>query len=119
MVRRGTYSIECRSMIDGRIAFVRMLVVLRMQLLEFGHHGITMGLGKYARSSDVPEFSIAFHDANMGNGGIWIEAITIDGQYLWNKFQRCNGSVHGEEGGAQDVDAIDLFRGRQGDGPCQ
>ena len=101
----------------GGIAFVAVPVVLGIVLMDAEHIVVTVGLGKDAGGSNAHVGSIALDDGGVGDVLVGHEAVAVDEEVLGAYFQLSNGTVHGEDGGTEDVNLVDFLVGDHAHGP--
>ena len=112
------------AMLARGIPHVVLPVVLGILLCQVEHILVAMGLGEDAGSGDGLVFGVALHDAGVGESktlpaplfrgelwGVGLEAVAIDDDGFGSHDELVESAMHGEEGGAEDVDAVDLLGG--------
>ena len=107
------------TMFPSRISHVVLPVILRVLLSQLEHVLVTMGLGEDAGGSNVLVFSVTFHYASvrkrclgLGDGGWWkvrLESVAVNDYGFGAKSELVKCTMHGEERGSKDVDAINFF----------
>ena len=87
--------------------------------VEAKHVVVAIGLGENGSGGNREIGGIAFDHGGVGNARIGAEAVAVDEQVLGAEGEGCNGAVHGQEGGVEDVDAVDFFGRDHAHGPGQ
>ena len=90
------------------VAFVLREAVLRIFLIHFAHIAVTGHFGKDRRGGNGHAFGIALDDRDFvaGESGL---TVAVDQSKIRLHAQRFHGAAHGEKGGLQNVDLVDLF----------
>ena len=107
------------------IAFVGAPVVLGVFFGETVHVVVTVGLGEDRGSGDGEVLAVAFDDSGMGDvggnitnhGTVGTKAVTVDDDGLRTDGELIEGTVHGEDGGIEDIDLVNLLRRDDAHGP--
>ena len=125
MVRGDAILADGLTMLLRGIAFVREPVILGVFLGETVHVVITVGLGEDRSGSDGEVLAVAFDDSGMGDvggnitnhGTVGTKAVTVDDDGLRTDGELIEGPVHGEDGGIEDIDLVNLLRRDDAHGP--
>ena len=114
-----------------RITGIVVPAVVGKTPVKFRHAVIAIGLGEYGSCGDAEVFAIALDNGGVGNAGsngaarggnareIWLETIAIDNDKLRTQSETIERAVHGEYGGVEDVDAVNLLVRHDANGPRQ
>ena len=102
----------------GGIAFVTVPSVHGIVLMEGVHVVVAIGFGQDAGSGNGEVLGITLDDGLVRQGLITLETVPVDDEGLGTHFEGVEGTVHGQDGGTQDVDAVDLGCGDDAQPPC-
>ena len=91
------------------VALVGVPVVLGVFLRETVHIVVTIGLGEDRGSGDGEVFAVTLDDGGVRELLIGFEAIAIDDDGLGTNLELVEGTVHREDRGVEDINAVDLL----------
>lgn len=104
----------------GGVSFVLCPLVGGVIRRDLVHVVVTVGLGKDGGCRDGHVLAIPFHHALVFDALVGSESVTVYDEMFRPDLQLVDCSVHGEEGGVQNVYLIDFLGGynayRPGDG---
>lgn len=100
------------------VAFVDVPGILWVEVVKPFHLVISICFGKDGCCRYVGEFAVAFYYCCPGYVTPWLEAVAVDDYGSGGDFEGVEGAVHGQYGGVEDVDAVDLFGCHDSYGPC-
>ena len=91
--------------------------VARIDLVEFGHAGVSCGLREDRGGRDGGDPGVALHDGGGGSGQPLGRAVAVDEDELGPDAEPLNGALHGEHRRLKDVQRVDLVDVSPGDAP--
>ena len=110
-VRSDGSEMGCRA-----IAGVSLPVVLGVFLSKSGHQMVSVDLCHNGGGSNGGDPAVTPYDRLIGDLEVATEAVAVDEEILWAGFQPLDGSLHGEEGGSEDIQPVNLLDGGAADG---
>lgn len=119
VVFAGADAVQGFAVVFGGVAFVDGPVVRGVRIVQACHPFVAVGLGEDAGGGDAAETTVTFHEARVWYAGVGDEAVTVDQQVLRRGAELCDGAMHGDERGAEDVERVDLRRFHGHHGPSQ
>ena len=106
-------------------AFVAVPVILGVFLVYLLHEVVAVGLGQNRGRRDAHHLAVALDDGLVGNGFaargvlVGVEAVAVHQDVFGARGELIQSAMHRQNGGAQDVDLVDLFVVHDADGPGQ
>lgn len=93
----------------GRIALVILPAVVRVGLMALVHPVITPGLGQDGSCCNGAIQSVSADDTGVRYAQVGLETIAVDQQMLRMMVQLGHRAMHGQDGGLQNIDLVDLL----------
>ena len=110
-VRLDGGEMGCRA-----IAGVSLPVVLGVLLGKMSHQPVSVDLCHNGGGSYGGDPAVTPYDRLIGDLEVATEAVAIDEEIFRAGFQPLDGSLHGEEGGSEDIQPVNLLDGGAADG---
>ena len=98
------------------VALVLLETVLGIPDCELLHQAVTAHLGEDGGRGDTGAARVSVDHGAAGHGDLAVLVSVDEGQVRLN-VQTGDGAVHGEEGGPEDVELLDLLHRGEGHGP--
>lgn len=118
-MKRGDAMVEdCLVVLFGRIAFVGVPTVMRIDYVLLFHEVVAVGFGEYRGGCYGLVFAVALDDAGEWYSLFVVEAVAIDEEMLRFDRELSDSEIHGMEGSAKDVKAVDVKVVDGGNCPC-
>ena len=105
---------EGSVVLSGTVALVLFETVLRILLRHGEHIPVSGDFGKNRRRSNIGTEGVPFHDAAGGNADARITVTVNESERRLRRKLR-KGPIHGEEGGVEDIERLNLLDGCKGD----
>ena len=112
----GAELLQFREMQQRAVALVLAEAILREARAKFAHHAVARHFRDHARGGDAQAVAIAVHDCGLRERK-GKDRKAIDERVFGRRGERGDGGAHRLVGGAQNIDAIDLERIDDADGP--
>ena len=109
MVGSGTILTDGIAMDGGGITLVLIPMVLGIFLMNLEHIVVAIGFGKNAGGGNAHIGGIALDNGGVGNVLIGHEPIAVDEEVLGADFQLSHGTMHGKNGGTENVNFVDFI----------
>ena len=119
MVRSESMGENALAVPKRGIAGVVNPVVERILFVEFVHSVVAVGFGKDGGGCDGKKFAVAFDDGLMRQVLVGLEAISVHDEELRSHAEGVESAVHREDGGVQDVDAVNFLGRHAGNRPSE
>jgi len=104
------------AMIGRGVTFVRRQIVLRKDVMPAHEAGVAVNFGQNGSGGYRPATRIAINQRQLFNRKI--DGDGINQEIVRERGQRFHRSAHGEAGGLQNIDLIDLKNVRAAKGPA-
>jgi len=111
----GAVPVEGFEVGAGAVAFVAGEAVLGIGLVQFGHDAVAGDFGEDAGGGDGEAAGVAF-DLILSGAGEAGDGQAVDEGEVGKGREGIERPGHGEVGGAEDIEAVDLLRFDDGDG---
>ena len=118
VVGRDAMLADGLAVLSRGVAHVVLPVVVGILLRQADHLVVAVGLGQDGGGSDGEVLAVALDDGGMGQVAVGLEAVAIDDDGLGPHLELVEGTVHGQDGGVEDIDLVDLLRRDDAHGPC-
>ena len=100
----------------GAVTLVAGKVIVGQNGVERKHEAVALHFGDDARGGDAEAEGVAAHDGLLGPGEI-PDGEAVDEDHVWaGGAEGGDGALHGEVGGAEDVEVVDFGRGGEAGG---
>ena len=98
-------------MLNRRIAFILLPIIVRILIIKLFHNMVTSCLCQDRSRCDNLIFSVTAHNALMLDIFIFIETISVDKKQLRPDFQLVDGAMHSQKRCVEDVYLVDFLSG--------
>ena len=116
VVWRETVRSDGSEMDRCAVAGVPLPVVLGVLLSKSGHQPVAVDLCHNGGGSYGGDPAVSPYDRLVGDLEVAAETVAIDEEILWVGLQPLDSSLHGEEGGSEYIQPVDLLDGGDADG---
>ena len=119
MVGRGAVLGKGGTVLACGVAGVAVPAVVGELAVQGMHVVVAVGFGQDGGGRYREILAVALHHRGVGHVAPGTETVAVDDDETGAHLQRVKGTVHGQDGSLQNVDAVNLLGRHAGHGPGQ